>query len=391
VQPIPLSRPDINEADIEAVVSALRTPQLSLGPRVPEFEQALCAFTGTRHATAVSSGTAALHLAVHALGIGPGDEVITTPFSFVASANCILFERATPVFVDVDPTTLNIDPGAIEAAITPRTKAVLPVHVFGVPADMDAIQAIADRHGLYVIEDACEALGGRWRGRACGSMGTAGTFAFYPNKQMTTGEGGVIVTNDPALDALIKSLRNQGRDSMGWLHHERMGFNYRLSDINCALGLSQLARIDGFLAARRRVAELYRQHLAQIDEIELPIDSLANADISWFVYVIRLRHATTGRRTAFMEHLRTHGVACANYFEPIHLQPYFRRMGYKPGDFPVSEGVSHKTVALPFFNRLHEDDVARVASAVRLALNATAQGVDRSVSRPALQASIETS
>jgi perosamine synthetase len=377
VQPIPLSRPDINEADIEAVVSVLRTPQLSLGPRVPEFEEAFCAFTGARHATAVSSGTAALHLAVHALGIGPGDEVITTPFSFVASANCVLFERATPVFVDIDPATLNIDPRAIEAAITPRTKAILPVHVFGVPADMDAIQAIADQHGLSVIEDACEALGGRWRGRACGSMGTAGTFAFYPNKQMTTGEGGVVVTNDQVLDTLIKSLRNQGRDSMGgWLHHERLGFNYRLSDINCALGLSQLARIDGILAARRRVAELYRQQLSEIDEIELPIDSLANADISWFVYVIRLRHAASGQRTAFMEYLRTHGVACANYFEPIHLQPYFRRMGYSPGDFPVSEGVSQRTVALPFFNRLDEHQVIRVADVVRQALKTTAPAVN---------------
>jgi perosamine synthetase len=389
VQPIPLSRPDISDADIDAVVSVLRTPQLSLGPRVPEFEAALCAFIGVRHATAVSSGTAALHLAVHALGIGPGDEVITTPFSFVASANCILFERATPVFVDIDPVTLNIDPGAIEAAITPRTKAILPVHVFGVPADMDAIQAIADRHGLFVIEDACEALGGRWRGRACGSMGTAGTFAFYPNKQMTTGEGGVVVTNDAALDAVLKSLRNQGRDSMGgWLHHERMGFNYRLSDINCALGLSQLARIDGILGARQRVADMYREQLAEIDEIELPIDSLANADISWFVYVIRLRDATSERRNSFMEYLRTHGVACANYFEPIHLQPYFRRMGYNPGDFPVSEGVSHRTVALPFFNRLDQDQVMRVGSVVRQALTATAR--DDSASRSALQASIDS-
>ena len=310
-------------------------------------------YTGARHATAVSSGTAALHLAVHALGIGPGDEVITTPFSFVASANCILFERATPVFVDIDPATLNIDPRAIEAAITPRTKAILPVHVFGVPADMDAIQAIADRHGLFVIEDACEALGGRWRGRACGSMGTAGTFAFYPNKQMTTGEGGAVVTNDAGPRRADEEPAQPGSGVVGgWLHHERLGFNYRLSDINCALGLSQLARIDEFLAARRRVAELYRQQLAEIDEIELPISSLANADISWFVYVIRLRHATSGQRTAFMEYLRTHGVACANYFEPIHLQPYFRRMGYNPGDFPVSEGVSERTVALPFFNRL---------------------------------------
>ena len=390
MQPIPLSRPDISEADIEAVVSVLRTPQLSLGPRVPAFEEALCAYTGARHATAVSSGTAALHLAVHALGIGPGDEVITTPFSFVASANCVLFERATPVFVDIDPATLNIDPGAIESAITPRTKAILPVHVFGVPADMDAIQAIANRHALLVIEDACEALGGRWRGRACGSMGMAGTFAFYPNKQMTTGEGGAVLTNDETLDALMKSLRNQGRESLGWLHHERLGFNYRLSDINCALGLSQLARIDEFLAARRRVAELYCQQLAEIDEIELPISRLANADISWFVFVIRLRHATSGQRVAFMEYLRMHGVACANYFEPIHLQPYFRRMGYNPGDFPVSEAVSERTVALPFFNRLEQDDVTRVVNTVRQALDATAQSRDRSVGRPALQASIDT-
>jgi dTDP-4-amino-4,6-dideoxygalactose transaminase len=372
VDQIPLSRPDINEADIEAVVNVLRTSDLSLGPKVSEFEAAICLRTGARYATAVDSGTAALHLAVHALEIRDGDEVITTPFSFVASANCVLFERAKPVFADIDPNTLNIDPVAIEAAITPRTKAILPVHVFGVPADMDAILAIAERHGLVVIEDACEALGSRWQGKSCGTFGKVGTFAFYQNKQMTTGEGGVVVTDDPRLNSVIKSLRNQGRDSSRlWLQHERLGFNYRIADINCALGISQLARLDQFLAARRRVVDLYRHYLGCFDEIELPLDNVPGGEISWFVYVIRLRHATRARRDAFLTYLRANGIACSHYFPSIHLQPFFRRMGYKEGDFPVSEGVSETTVALPFFNRLTEQDVQRVATVVKNAVSAT--------------------
>lgn len=376
---IPLSRPDITKADIDAVVNVLCTPHLSLGPKVPEFEEAICRRTGAAFATAVNSGTAALHLAVHALGIGEGDEVITSPFSFVASANCVLFERAKPVFADIDPVTLNIDPLAIEAAITPRTKAILPVHVFGVPANMAAILALAERHGLFVIEDACEALGAQWQGRACGTLGKAGTFAFYPNKQMTTGEGGVVITDDPFLDSLMKSLRNQGRGSSGgWLQHERMGFNYRIADINCALGLSQLKRLDTFLAARRRVAQSYRRYLGAIEEIQLPLYDIAEGEISWFVYVIRLKYASREQRDALLEHLRASGIACGSYFPSIHRQPYFERMGYKRGDFPISEQASDTTVALPFFNRLEEQDIERIAGALQQALYATRQTVAQS-------------
>lgn len=382
---IPLSRPDIADADIQAVVDVLRTPHLSLGPKVPEFEAAICRYTGARYATAVNSGTAALHLAVRALGIGEGDEVVTSPFSFVASANCVLFERARPVFADIDPVTMNVDVAAIEKAITPRTKAILPVHVFGVPADMDAILALAARHGLHVIEDACEALGARLDGRACGTMGTAGTFAFYPNKQMTTGEGGVVITDNAALDAEMKSLRNQGRGASGaWLQHERMGFNYRLADINCALGLSQLARIDEFLAARRGVADTYKRHLERFEEIQLPLDAMPGAEISWFVYVIRLKQAGRGERDAFMARLRERGVACNNYFSPIHLQPYFQQMGFAAGDFPITEAIADTTVALPFYNRLSEDDVEYVASVIEDALHGIGQAAARPVHRSVL-------
>jgi len=382
---LPLSRPDISEDDIAAVVQVLRTPHLSLGPRVPEFEAAICRYTGARYASAVNSGTAALHLVVRALGIGEGDEVITSPFSFVASANCMLFERAKPVFADIDPVTLNIDPAAIEAAITPKTKAILPVHVFGVPADMPAILEIASRHGIPVIEDSCEALGATLNGRACGTMGIAGTYAFYPNKQMTTGEGGIVVTDDPELDALVKSMRNQGRGTSGaWLQHERLGFNYRLADINCALGISQLARLDEFLAARRYVADLYARHLGGFEEIQLPVYSRPHAEVSWFVYVIRLKSATREARDAFLQHLRSQGVACSNYFSPIHLQPYFREMGYEPGDFPVTEAVADTTVALPFYNRLSEADIKYVASVVGDALYGIGQAAARPVYRSVL-------
>jgi perosamine synthetase len=382
---IPLSRPDISEDDIAAVVEVLRTPHLSLGPKVPEFEAAVCRYTGARHAIAVNSGTAALHLAVKALGIGVGDEVVTSPFSFVASANCMLFEGARPVFADIDPDTLNIDPARIERAITSRTRAILPVHVFGVPADMPAIVDIARRHGLHVIEDACEALGSRLNGKACGTFGAAGTFAFYPNKQMTTGEGGVVITDDTTRADLMRSLRNQGRGASGaWLQHERLGYNYRLADLNCALGISQLARLDRFIEARRRVAETYRRHLARFEELELPLDSAPGADISWFVYVVRLKRSTRTERDRFLELLRARGVACNNYFSPIHLQPYFQQMGYRPGEFPVTEAIADTTIALPFFNRLSEDDVCYVASVIENALYEIGQAAAHSVYRSVL-------
>jgi dTDP-4-amino-4,6-dideoxygalactose transaminase len=368
-QEIPLSRPDISEADIQAVTDVLRTPFLSLGPKLTEFEEAFCAYTGARFATATSSGTAALHLVVRGLGIGPGDEVITTPFSFVASANCILFERATPVFVDVDPISLNLDPALIERQISSRTKAILVVHIFGRPANMDEILQIARRYDLRVIEDACEALGASWGGRSVGTIGDAGTFAFYPNKQITTGEGGLIVTNDAGLDRLFKSLRNQGRSADGaWLQHERLGFNYRLSEINCALGISQLSRLDGFLRRRREVAELYRRYLADLDELELPPYEIRGAEISWFLYVARLRGATRPERDALLRKLRERGIACSDYFSPIHLQPHFQALGHGPGEFPVAEAAADSTVALPFFNQLQEEQIQRTAAAIRQAL-----------------------
>ena len=366
---IPLSRPDISDADIQAVVDVLRTPFLSLGPKLAEFEERFAAYTGARFATAASSGTAALHLAVRAMELGPGDEVITTPFSFVASANCVLFENAVPVFADVDPVSFNVNPELIERLVTPRTRAILPVHVFGRPADMDAILEIAQRHNLRVIEDSCEALGARWRGRAVGTLGDAGAFAFYPNKQMTTGEGGMIVTSDPALDRLFKSLRNQGRgDSGAWLQHERLGFNYRLSDINCALGLSQLTRIDAILESRRLVAEEYRRHLAGIPGVELPVYDMAGAEVSWFVYVVRLTGFDRITRDAVLAKLRSEGIACSDYFSPLHLQPHLRRLGFAEGMFPVTEAVSASTVALPFYGTLKREQIARVAETLRRAI-----------------------
>jgi len=364
---IPLSRPDISEADIQSVVDVLRTPHLSLGPKLGEFEQAFAAYTGARYATATSSGTAALHLAVRALGIGRGDEVVTTPFSFVASANCVLFEHAVPVFADIDPASFNLDPALIERCITPRTKAILPVHVFGRPADMDAILDIARRHHLWVIEDACEALGARWRGRAAGTLGTCGTFAFYPNKQITTGEGGMIVTDDASLDRLYKSMRNQGRgDSGEWLQHERLGFNYRLSDLNCALGLSQLRRVTDILSRRRAVAEEYRRQLADIEDLELPpYQTVPGAELSWFVYVVRLKHGDRRRRDDLLSRLRSEGIACSDYFSPLHLQPHLRQLGYGEGAFPVTEAIAATTVALPFYNALDGERIHRIATALR--------------------------
>ncbi len=365
---IPLSRPDITEHEIAAVTAVLRTPQLSLGPRLPAFEQRMAAYAGTRHAVAVNSGTSALHLCVRALGIGPGDEVITTPFSFVASANCMLFEGARPVFVDIDPVTLNIDPARIAAAITPRTKAILPVHVFGLAADMAAIGALAQQHGLAVIEDACEALGAHVHGRLAGALGDCGTFGFYPNKQITTGEGGVLVTNRDDIAHLAASMRNQGRDDgMGWLSHARLGYNYRLSDINCALGIAQLERIEEILAARARVAACYDQLLAEhAPRIVRPCAPPPGMTRSWFVYAVQLPPGSTAdQRNALITHLRARGIGCNHYFPCIHLQPFYRaQCGYTPGDFPVTEDVSSRSIALPFFNRLTRDDIACVAQEV---------------------------
>ncbi len=370
-----LSAPEVTEAEIEAVCEVLRTQRLSLGPKLPEFEQRMAEYVGTRYAVAVNSGTSALHLLVRALGIGEGEEVITTPFSFVASANCLLYERARPVFVDIDPHTLNLDPHRVAAALTPRTKAILAVDVFGRPAAWEELRALARSHGLALLEDSCEALGARYRwadgtwGRA-GALGDAGCFAFYPNKQITTGEGGMIVTDREDLAALARSMRNQGRDEgAGWLQHARLGYNYRLSDLNCALGLGQLQRLEEILAARRQVAAWYQEAFAEVEEVETPQQG-PGEEISWFVYVVRLRGVRSREALAqVLAALRARGVGCSNYFSPIHLQPFYRsQFGYQEGDFPLTEGVSVQTVALPFYNRLRQEEVSWVAAMVREAL-----------------------
>lgn len=364
---IELSRPDITDAERDAVMAVLNTPRLSLGPQIPLFEASMARFIGVKHAVAVSSGTAALHLLVRAFGIGPEDEVITTPFSFIASSNCAVFERAKPVLVDIDPETWNIDPRRIQSAVTPRTKAVIPVDVFGTVPDMDTVNAIAAKHGLHVIEDSCEALGSRYNGRMAGSLGHAGAFGFYPNKQITTGEGGMIVTDDDEIDRICRSMRNQGRDSgMGWLSHERLGFNYRLSDINAALGVVQLQRIHEILERRHRVAEWYRQRLA--DEERISLQRIPeNCEMSWFVFVVKLADDYTEQdRADRIEKLRARGIGCNNYFAPIHLQaPYRDGFGYEQGNFPVCERVAARTIALPFHGGLTESEVDRVCETLR--------------------------
>ena len=367
---VPLSRPDISQADIDAVVAVLRTPHLSLGPKVPEFEKAFADYLGVRRAVAVNSGTSGLHVVVRALGLGPGDEMITSPFTFVATANCALFEGARPVFVDIDEATWNFDVAKLEAAITPRTRLLMPVHIFGRPMPMDEIMRIGQARGIPVVEDACEALGATYKGRKAGAFALASTFAFYPNKQMTTGEGGMILTDDDRLADLCRSLRNQGRDPKGgWLAHARLGYNYRLSDINSALGLSQLARIEEFVAARQRVADRYLKQLAEIEEL-VPPPPYRDGRLSWFVFVVRLADRfKQEQRDKVLAHLREQGIGTNNYFSPVHLQGFYReQFGYKPGDFPVTEKVAARTIALPFYNRLSEKDQDLVIEVLKAAI-----------------------
>lgn len=362
---IPLSNPDITDLELNYVHRVLKTPHLSLGPMLPRFEESFARFIRSRFAVAVNSGTSALHLVIKALGITEGDIVLTTPFSFISSANSILFERAKPVFVDIEPVTYNIDPSKIEETIknlgnnASKVKAILPVHVFGMPCDMDPIIDIAEKHNLHLVEDACEAIGSTYKGKKVGTFGDAGTFAFYPNKQITTGEGGMIVTDDEKIAKLCRSLRNQGRSEDGvWLSHERLGYNYRLSDINCALGLAQLERIDEILEKRAHVAALYNKRLEDIHGICTPYCSYDEA-LSWFVYVIRLADQySKSDRDEILEGLRSRGIKCNNYFVPIHLQPFYKEMfGHKEGDFPVTEHVAERTIALPFYNNLTEDQI----------------------------------
>ena len=366
---VPLARPDISQDDIDAVVSVLRTPHLSLGPKLPEFEEAFASFHGMARGVAVNSGTSALHLIVRALELGPGDEMITSPFTFIASANCALFEGARPVFVDIDEATWNMDTEQVEAAVTGSTRLLLPVHIFGRPMPMDRVMEIGEARGIPVVEDACEAVGATYHGRLAGTFGLAATFAFYPNKQMTTGEGGMIVTDDCALADLCVSLRNQGRDpGAGWLAHARLGYNYRLSDLGCALGISQLKRLPEFLEARSRVAERYIEALAALEEL-VPLPACAEGKVSWFVFVVRLADRfTQEQRDQVLSDLRDQGIGCSNYFTPVHLQPFYAELGWRPGDFPVCEKVAARTLALPFYNRLSEADQDLVVDCLKSAL-----------------------
>jgi perosamine synthetase len=361
---IPLARPVLGPEEEQAVIEVLRSGQLSLGPRVPAFERAFAERVGARHASAVSSGTAALHLGLRAVGVTEGDEVVTSPFSFVASANAILYERARPVFADIDPVTLNVDPAAVRAAVTERTRALLPVHIFGYPADVAALEPLA----LPIVEDACEALGARHRdGVPVGGRGHPAAFGFYANKQMTTGEGGMLVMGDDAHKVTVDSERNQGRaPDMGWLDHDRLGFNYRLTDIACALGIVQLERLDGMLAARARVAGAYRQALGPLageHGLGLPCED-ADGDVrGWFVFVVQVPHGADRDET--IEALRAHGVQSKPYLPAIHLMSFYReRFGHRPGEFPIAEDVAARSVALPFFPDMSEGQVARVAEAL---------------------------
>jgi perosamine synthetase len=417
---IPLSQPDITEKERKAVLEVLKTPHLALGPKLKEFEQNMAKFAGRKYAIATNSGTSGLHLAIKALGIKKGDEVITSPFSFISSANCALFEQAKPVFVDIDPKTLNIDPDKIEKTITclpagrlKKLKAMVIVDIFGHPADWDSILKIAKKYNLKIIEDSCEALGSEYKSgtvplrgqstwRKCGSFGDISTFAFYPNKQMTTGEGGIILTDDQKIANYCRALTNQGRkvENGQWLNHSYLGYNYRMSDINAALGVAQLSRIKEILRKRDRVAKMYDQlfgdspkwgqappaRLTSQSEtgrsepvhrtvpIKLPYVA-PYAKMSWFVYVIQLMgtvpirgqsHSLRKRRDQILKKLRKQGISCSNYFQCIHLQPLYKEMfGYKRGDFPVAEEISDKTIALPFYNNLTEKEIDYVVKKLK--------------------------
>lgn len=384
-----MSSPDITTAEMEAVTQVLRTPYLSIGPRIAEFEERFAAYVGVRYAVGVSSGTAGLHLCVIAAGVGEGDLVITTPFSFIASANVILYERGIPVFVDVDEATGNIRPDLMAEAVKDlaggrssarcwlppvlqdahqvvgKLKAILPVHVFGQPADMDPILEIARSYGLGVIEDACEAIGAEYKGRKVGTMGDAAVFAFYPNKQMTTGEGGIIVTDREDWAALFRSLRNQGRDVHdAWLSHSRLGYNYRMDEMSAALGLAQLGRIEELLSKRERVAQWYNERLRDVEGVQIPYIAPTTTRMSWFVYVIRL--APEINRDRVMAELEKRGIPSRPYFPCIHLQPFYReRFGYREGDFPVAERISRSSLALPFHGNMQEAEIDLVCEALR--------------------------
>jgi dTDP-4-amino-4,6-dideoxygalactose transaminase len=380
---IPMSSPDLTDADRQAVIEVINTPILSMGQRILDFEYAFCEQTGRKHAIGVNSGTAGLHLCVRAAGIGPGDLVITTPFSFVASSNVLLFENAVPIFVDINPRTGNIDPELVADAAKnfekylPRKspienrklKALLPVDVFGQPADMDLLNAVAKEHDLTVIEDSCEALGAEYKGRQAGTLGDYGVFAFYPNKQITVGEGGMIVTDDDEAADFMRSLRNQGR-AVGdtWLQHTHLGYNYRLDEMSAALGIVQMSRLNELLTKREQVAAWYEARLNVTPGVEIPIVEANTTRMSWFVYVVRFDAKID--RDALAERLKAKGIPVRPYFVPIHLQPYMvGRFGYREGDFPVTEDLGRRGLALPFSGVMTEEQVEYVCQTIREVLS----------------------
>lgn len=363
---IPLSAPDIQEADIAAVLNVLRQSRLSMGPRQEEFERAVAEYVGVPFGIAVNSGTSGLHLAIRALGIAPGDEVILPSFSFIAPANAICYEQATPVFVEIEPEMLTLDPACVERAITPRTRAILAVHTFGCPADLDALSSLARRHNLLLIEDACEALGAEYDQRRVGGFGDVGVFAFYPNKQITTGEGGMIITHDAALAERMRSLRNQGRSgSDDWFQHAELGYSYRLPEMNCALGAEQMKRIDAVLARREEIARVYESELRQNSDLRLlPIDQPGRR-FSWFTYPIRLAERFTRQdRDRIVVEMGRAGIECGRYFAPIHLQPAYRAVhninNAPPRLFPLTETYADRSIALPLFHQITEQQIEEV-------------------------------
>jgi dTDP-4-amino-4,6-dideoxygalactose transaminase len=388
-----MSSPDLTDAERQAVLDVLNTPILSMGPRIEAFEKAFRNHTGVKHAIGVSSGTAGLHLCVRAAGIGAGELVITTPFSFVASTNVLLFENATPVFVDVRADTGSIDPALVRQAARDLTeggekakawlprkgtgpggklKAILPVDVYGQPANLDPIRRVAQDYGLKVIEDACEALGAGYKGEPAGTFGDYGVFAFYPNKQITTGEGGMIVTADDAAANLMLALRNQGRSPGDtWLQHTYLGYNYRLDEMSAALGVVQMSRLEELLQKRERVAAWYGERLAEIPRLEVPAIEPYTTRMSWFVYVVRLDKSIN--RDTLAKNLEAHGIPVRPYFLPIHLQPYMvERFGYRPGDFPITEDLGRRGLALPFSGVMSEDQVEHVCQIIREELSTSA-------------------
>ncbi len=369
---IPLSRPYVDEREEELVLEVLRSGRLSLGPTIDRFEELVAERVGAPYAAAVSSGTAGLHMLCHIAGLGPGDEAITSPLSFVASANCFILEGATPVFADVDPVTLNMDPAAVEAAVTERTRAIVAVDMFGYPCELDELRAIADRHGLVLIEDSAEALGAEYKGRPLGSHGPSAVFGFYPNKQLTTGEGGVVVTHSEEEWQALRSLRNQGRSyeaGSSWFNHVRLGFNYRWTDVQAAIGIAQLEKLDRILERRAAAARRYSDLLAALASVEAPSSDDDAHRRSWFVYVIQL--GSDLDRAQVMAELRRNGVATAEYVPCIHLQPYMRdRYGFGEGMCPIAEGIARRTIALPFYTGIEPEDQERVVEVLAAAVGA---------------------